>query len=102
MKQVSFGRLNLFSFFFYSPFSFIPSPLSDVEQCSKRVVGFEVRTRSVDTSRYSGDVADPNNLKCKIKATEGEDGSLVIDSSSSDFQKKKKKKKKKGQEKIKK
>ena len=48
-----------------------------------RIVGFEVRARSVDVSRYQGNPEDPSDLSCTVKPVTDERGGLVLDSSSS-------------------
>ncbi|EGD76169.1 transmembrane 9 superfamily member 4 [Salpingoeca rosetta] len=47
-----------------------------------RIVGFEVRARSVDVSRYEGNPSDPNDMSCKVKPVTTEHGGLVLDSAS--------------------
>lgn len=46
-------------------------------------MGFEVRARSVDVSRYEGNPSDPNDMSCKIKPVSNDVGGLVLNSKQS-------------------
>jgi transmembrane 9 superfamily protein 2/4 len=54
-----------------------------------RIVGFEVKARSVHPSRYEGKPSDPSDMSCKIRPvpTSGAAGSggLVLDTKKSTF-----------------
>jgi hypothetical protein len=50
---------------------------------SHRIVGFEVRARSVDVSRYQGNPEDASDMSCTIKAVSNDAGGLVLSSKDS-------------------
>jgi len=63
-----------------------PLPSVTLRTCSShRIVGFEVKARSVDVNRYITNSDDPNDNSCKIKGVTDGAGGLVLSSETSRF-----------------
>ena len=60
----------------------LKSPLSD-PSLRHRIVGFEVRARSVDVNRYTGNKGDSSDMSCTIGPVTNDAGGLVLNSKDS-------------------
>lgn len=57
--------------------------LTNTNRVRHRIVGFEVRARSVDVARYEGNPSDLNDMSCKVKPVNDDKGGLILNSKSS-------------------
>eukprot|EP01147_Barroeca_monosierra_P010171 gene10171-2333_t len=55
---------------------------TNADGITHRIVGFEVRARSVDVARYEGNPSDLNDMSCKVKPVNDDKGGLILNSKS--------------------